>query len=629
MAAVINLNDAQQDAVCSNENVLIFSVPGSGKTRVLIERVKEILRTISHPAILLITFSNQAADELRDRLKRAIRPEQMPCVRVSTFHAAALRQLTQGGKKVNVLNDVEANHYVALAIRQTGVDIEFESATALITACKLNRAEFANQPEVLALEEAYNEFLRSKNLMDFTDMMVRSVSLMRAKNRADRLPRIPATHILVDEMQDADDVQLEWLFCHIDDNCIAMGVGDDDQSIYRFRGATGYAGMMKFAQMTGAKIIKFNTNYRSTEKILEYSARVIKNNLKRVPKELVSVRGPGLEPKLVLYSDREDQYEDIVRRIVEICKTNPVPAPREDGAAAKYAYTVAKGQITVLCRANFNLMPIQRELIKAQVPCIRMGRKSIWEENVVQVFTSLLRALYSNDSTGLEVALRWYGISDVVLEDIRNRFKCAHNFFDPFHAASKHCGEYGKNVAEFAVLAGGWIKTLKNADDPSDAAQGVIYGVSSWMLRVLEERNQDSAKLKAKRDTRGINLIESALELLDLVRGDIRQRLMLAQKDDEPKMARVVLQTFHASKGTESDYVFLADCNQGLTPSKEAGLSEDALEEERRLFYVAMTRARDGLFVYADETKVSQFVLEAGFVLPEKEKRPEFALRGG
>lgn len=628
MAAVINLNDRQQEAVCSDENTLIFSVPGSGKTRVLIECVKDILRRVARPAIMLITFSNQAAEELRDRLKRDLRSDQLQFVRVSTFHAAALRQLTQAGKKVNVLNDAEANHYVSLALRNTGVDIEFENASALITACKLNRAQFANQPDVLALEEAYSELLQSKNLMDFTDMMVRSVSLMRAKNRADRLPRIPLTHILIDEMQDVDDIQLEWLFCHIDDNCIAKGVGDDDQSIYRFRGATGYAGMMRFAKMTGAKVITFDTNYRSTTQILEYAGRLIKHNSNRVHKELVSARGPGAEPKLILYSEREDEYEDIVRRIVEICKDNP-PPPTHDGVTGKYAYTVRKGQITVLCRTNFNLMPIERELIKAQVPCIRLGRKSIWDEHVVQVFTSLLRGLYAREATGLEVALKWYGVADIVLDDIRKRFDNAHNFFNPAHQASKHTGEYGKDIAGLAVLAGGWIKTLANADDPSEAAQGVIYGVSSWMLRVIEERNQDSAKAKAKKDTRSANLIESALELLDLVKGDIRLRLMRAQKDDEPKMARVVLQTFHGSKGTESEIVFLADCNQGLTPSKEAGLSIEAEEEERRLFYVAITRAREMLYVYSDEMKVSQFVLESGFVLPEKEKRPDFMLQAG
>ncbi len=626
MAAIIELNEAQAEAVFAEGNVLCCSVPGSGKSAVLIEKTKHILATVREPNIILITFSRQAADELKEKLKKSVPPKQLQYVTAGTFHSIALRQLVQAGKASRVLNDTEANYYLMLALRQTGVDLEADKAGALVSACKLDRHSFESQPEVLELHDAYAELLRKEKKMDFTDMMVRAVSLMRAKNQADRLRPLPATNILVDEMQDIDRPQLEWLYCHNNDYCSMTGVGDDDQSIFSFRRGLGYHGMMEFAKMTDAKILTLNINYRSTSQILDNASRLISHNSDRIPKQLISDRGPGIEPKLILYSERDKQYEDIVSRIIAICKDNPAPRNYDPSKPNKYAYTVKKGQIAILTRTNFNLLPIERELIKAQIPCFRVGRKPIWEEPVVETLTSLLTSLHNRDNTGLEIALKWFGVADIVLDDIKKLFEGVHNFLNPKHAASKHNSEYGKQLAEFAVLAGGWIKTLTDPDDPSEAAQGVIYGVCSWMIRVIEIKNQEAGK--GKKDTRSINLIESALELLDLVRGDLRQRLIRAKNDEEPNMPRVVLGTFHSSKGLEWEYVFLADCNQGLIPSKEAEFIQEQLEEERRLMYVAETRARDSLVIYADETRISQFVFESGFILPEKEKRPELVLQG-
>lgn len=615
MTAVIDLNQSQTDAVLADDHVLCCACPGSGKTRVLVEKVKHILLSASDPLIVLITFSRDAAHELMDRIKKEVRTSQLDAIVIGTFHSIALRQLRRAKRSGYIVNQVETNHYLFQAIRQAGVNIELEKADELITACKLDPAYGANDPVAFALFTAYTALMRRDNAMDFTDMLSRAVELMRSPDQAEAITPIPATHILVDEFQDIDRLQLEWLKCHMDGDATVCAVGDDDQSIYGFRRGLGYRGMMEFVEFADARIITLNVNYRSTASILEYAARLIGHNLDRVRKDLVSERGPGKEPILIEYESRDQQYESLVDKIVAICSQNPKPRHREDaGFSHKYLYTVRKGQIAVLARTNFNLLPIETALIKAQIPCFRMGRKPIWEEHVLQVFASLLTALHNRESIGIELAFRWWGVPDTVVDDIRSRTGTLYDLINPMHPTPRPVDEYGKDIAEFATRAAGWVRTLANADDPNEAAQGVIYGVSSWMIAAVDTKNA----VAKKKDARSANLIESALELLDLVRGDIPQRLMRAKSDDDPQLPRVVLSTFHSSKGLEWNNVFLADCNQGLVPSREADEDHDLLEEERRLFYVAMTRARDYLVVYTEQGRASEFIHDAGFVFPEK-----------
>jgi superfamily I DNA/RNA helicase len=622
LSAGINLNESQVDAVLADENVLCCACPGSGKTRVLVEKVKHILDTTAEPLIVLITYSRDAANELLDRIKKEIRFEQLDSLVIGTFHSIALRQLKRARKAGRIVNQAETNHYLYRAIRHANLDIDLEKAEELINACKLDPAFGESDPAIFALYQAYTSFMRRDNAMDFTDMLLRSVELIRSGDVTEHIDPIPATHILVDEFQDIDRLQLEWLKCHMTDGAIVCAVGDDDQAIYGFRRSLGYQGMMEFAEIAGARTITLNVNYRSTAPILEYAARLIGRNLDRVQKDLMSARGPGREPQLVVCGKREDQYDDVVAKIIAVCSQNPKPRARADSdAPSKYLYTVRKGQIAILARTNFNLLPIETELIKAQVPCFRMGRKPIWAENVVQVFTSLLTSLHNRESVGIELAFRWWGITDTVVEDIRQRVGNLFNFIDPAHTQMRPVEEYGKAIAEFALRASGWVRTLTNADDANEAAQGVIYGVSAWMISAVEAKNEKTKK----KDGRSVNLIESALELLDLVRGDIPQRLMRAKSEDDPNLPRVVLSTFHSSKGLEWDHVFLVDCKQGLVPSSEAEEVKELLEEERRLFYVAMTRARDRLVVYTDERQVSEFIHDAGFVLPEKNKKNQIS----
>lgn len=617
MAPVFELNEAQTDAVLAHENILCCACPGSGKTRVLVEKVKHILASTQDPLIVLITFSRDAANELYERIKKEVRPDQMDSLVIGTFHSIALRQLKRAKLAMRIVNGAETNHYLAQAIREVGLDIEPEQADALINACKLDPSFGEEQPEAFELYKAYTTFMQRDQVMDFADMLVRTVSLMRAKNKDGRLEPIPATHILVDEFQDIDRLQMEWLKCHMQGDCIVCAVGDDDQSIYGFRRGLGYKGMMEFVEMAAARIITLNVNYRSTAAILEYSGRLIGHNLDRVQKKLVSHRGDGAEPRLFLYDERVKQYEGVVDKVVNICQGNPKPKNAfNPDLPSKYLYSVRKGQVAILARTNFNLLPMEKELIKAQVPCYRMGKKPIWEEHVLQVLSSILTSLHSKESIGIELAFRWSGVSDLVVDDIQKRVGSLYNFITPSHPQPRPTNEYGDAVLDFATRAAGWVKTLANADDPNEAAQGVIYGVCFWMIKAVELRNKDSSK----KDGRSINLIESALELLDQVRGDIPQRLLRAKTDEDPNLPRVVLATFHSSKGLEWDNVFLIDCNQGLVPSKESEDVLELIEEERRLFYVAMTRARDQLTIFSDETRVSDFILDAGFVLPEKDK---------
>ena len=624
MAQVFDLNDAQKDAVLADENILCCACPGSGKTRVLTEKVGYILETTPDALIVLITFSRDAASELKKRIFEKVPANRRDRLVIGTFHSIALKQLKRAKLALRIASTTETLHYVSLAIREVGADITPEIADGLINSCKLDASFGQDHPEALELYEAYSGFMQRDGVMDFADMLFRAVGEIRADN----LAPIPATHMLVDEFQDIDRLQLEWLKCHMAGDCIMTAVGDDDQSIYGFRRGLGYKGMMEFAEVAQARVITLNVNYRSVAPVLDYSGRLIARNLDRVQKDFVAFRGTGRQPRVIVCKDKDHQYEDVVNRVLEVCFTNgpsqtdiranPAPETTEEGggepaSARRLLYIVKEGQIGILARTNFNLWAMETALIKAGVPCKRLGKKSLWDEHAVEVYCSLLSSIHNHDSVGLDVAFRWAGFPDLVLDDIRKRFGSLLEFVSGQNNAQQAANDYGEAVKEFAKFAAFWVAALPAKDN--DDVTGVVDGVKTWMVKTAERRQETTAK----GESRDIPVLLSANARLASLYGQVPQRLFKAKmQDGDEKVKKVVLSTFHSSKGLEWEHVFLIDCNQGLVPSKEAEDVHELIEEERRLFYVAMTRARDTLTIYTDKDRVSEFIHDAGFILAEE-----------
>lgn len=276
------LNEAQRRAVEAEESILCCACPGSGKTTVVITKVRHILKTHPDPWIVMTTFSRDAADEMLGRISGKkdqgkkdapppLTPEQLKRITIGTFHSLAMRQLKEIGKVGKILSDIEARHLINRALHDAGSELSIDDADAIIARCKSDSAYAAEHPDYARLTKAYCKLQLASNAQDFTDLILLANKFMAQG----KLKPLKATHLLSDETQDIDQMQYDWLMHHIPQGAILTAVGDDDQSIYGFRRSLGYKGMMDIVTATGADIITLDTNYRSTAGIVDAASKLI------------------------------------------------------------------------------------------------------------------------------------------------------------------------------------------------------------------------------------------------------------------------------------------------------------------------------------------------------------------
>lgn len=614
----INLNPAQLDAVTAQENILCCACPGSGKTRVLIAKVVALLQRRPEAQVILTTFSRDAANELLERLRQALPTRAMRSVTVGTFHALAMRQLKGANITDHILSAIEVNHVILRAIEDLGMKLSLDEAEMAIAACKIDPDYAKAFPAFASLTRIYQRELDARNACDFIDLIVRANDMMSAGN----LAPLAATHVFCDEFQDIDRIQYEWLRHHIADDREVCVVGDDDQCIYGFRRSLGYEGMMNFVAMTGARIITLDANYRSTRQILECAGRVIGHNLDRVKKRMTAERGDGWEPELVNVVAQGVQADHIIETLSVLCRNNPVPQTVGD---KPYRFGVKHGQAAVLARTNRQLLAIERQFIENRVPYLRAGR-SLWDDQILpQVFVSLLQSLHARSSVGIEVALRWAQIPDSLLRPLAE--SVGGNLWallDPQRPQLPVVP--GGPVVESLIVQGrGWVRKLEEGGE--SAVKGVIYGVAAWMANVLKDSfdmdEEGPARERRPRDLKNLWIIDVVKDSLDGFSGTLQQRIALARQDGSEKIPRVILSTFHSAKGLEWNNVFLIDLVTGSVPKVGPEASETTIAEERRVFYVAMTRARDRLYMYTYPKKnggPSEFLIEAGMPVSQAEE---------
>ncbi|MCL4682716.1 MAG: ATP-dependent helicase [Rhodocyclaceae bacterium] len=591
--SAISLNSAQRDAVVSDEHLLCVACPGSGKTRVLVEKARHTLSANPAANIVLTTFSRDAAQEIRDRIAKSLGEGVRGRLKVGTFHALALSQLRKANALTKVLGEIETEHLIRRAIEQISSSVPFDEAEERISRCKVDRTYAKTDPAAVQLMRAYDKLLERAGGCDFTDIMLRCVSLM---DKGEVKP-LSATHIYCDEFQDIDRIQFEWLRRHLSAGMISCAVGDDDQSVFGFRRALGYAGMMEFAALTGARLITLDVNYRSTEGILGSAGNLIKMNADRVPKALKAARGQGPWPRLCFCSDAEEQAERIVGELDELLKPRRAAPDAPAAGTSEWRFMVRKGQAAVLARINQNLADIEAAFIKHRVPYVRSGR-GLWKTDEAQALVSLLNALDSGKGVGLEVALRFAKVADSVQTALIER---GGGSLWALVESGGAGAPGGPEVARFFGAAQKWRRDLKGGKTGE-----VIKGAAAW----LGERAGKEQGPGAERSARRLKKLGEILG--ECFTGSLSSRIAATSRDDADETGRVTLATFHASKGLEWDHVILADVVKGLVPKIGDQASDAAIEEERRVFYVAMTRARETLTVFSAQERKSEFLADAG-----------------
>ena len=609
-------NDAQRDAVHSDDNILVCATAGSGKTTVLAEKAKNILRKSRDSHILLVTFSREAAMEMAERIKRSRVTPPIPAshlrrVTFGTYHSLALRQLKAAGKVKKILSGLEIRHAVQRSLWDAKLKIPADEATEMIATCKCNPEYEDENPAISDLTALYQSHLEAMDGMDFADILLKANRLMRNG----LCQPLHATHVLADEYQDTDAIQAEWLEHHFAGGRLACAVGDDDQSIYAFRRSLGYKGMQRFIHATQARIINLDTNYRSTSGIVFTAGRLIAKNTDRLLKNFKVSRGEGPQPTLITVTKGQDQACEIAKNILSLCEDNPLPEDYDD----KYSVFVNPGEAAVLARTNIQLDAIEDVCRRMGIPFYRNG-SLFWDQKILQTYLLLLQSLDRREGAGLEIALRWAGMTDNTLR------KMASGAGNNLWAYANPSGPVVTETMPLYVMdllnRFRAYKPLRGGERHSGAVMA-IDSIAEWMRLVingslaLTSKSVDGApkqKMLKASERSAINTLEMGRDSLRRYEGSLRARINKVQSSGSTKdKSGVALATFHASKGLEYKHVLLPDIDAGSVPPPEAEESLAALEEERRIFFVAMTRARDTLTLYRNELlPVSEFLWDAG-----------------
>jgi superfamily I DNA/RNA helicase len=616
------LNPQQLSAVRTTEGpLLVLAGAGSGKTRVVTCRIAEIIAKGTAPgAILAVTFTNKAAAEMRERVMTLLglkKKEQAPVV--STFHSLGVRILREFGEGIGVprnfaiADDADQLEITTDALRDLGVgrdQLQPKDGRWRISGWK-NRGlspDDALEAAVDPLEEKvayayarYEEELRRRGLVDFDDLILKPLRLLERDETAGAELRQRFRYLLVDEYQDTNAVQYGLVKELGGARANVCVVGDDDQSIYGWRGAEPDRILAFARDFRGAKTIILDQNYRSTNIILNAANRVIANNRGRKEKRLWSALGQGDPIRLYVATDDKDEVQELGRTVVRLIKTANVP-PEE---------------VAVLFRANSQCRPLEQALRERAIPYRVVGTRSFFDRREIRDLLAYARVAANpkDDGAWIRVAnVPPRGIGKGSIDKLKSTAGAAKK---PLRAAA--CDE----------RAGFTAKVCEGFDDFEGALQKLVddagrEGIAAALEKLIERvQYRDYVRMDAKEATELIARLGAVDDLLKVAKEfeekssdralpAFLEALALREedrKDGDENKPQVSLLTMHAAKGLEFNYVYLVGCEEGILPHKNSiaepeddedapvDRPEKALEEERRLFYVGVTRARRKLFL--------------------------------
>ncbi len=614
------LNPEQYEAVTTIDGpLLIIAGAGSGKTRVITFRMAYMLdKGIPQHAILALTFTNKAAKEMAERV-RAVTGRKLQNLTVSTFHSFGVKILRKEiealGWRENFSIYDEADRYQLIkdCARELGFRMEsFDPVKtgALFSDIRTERRPWSKSDD--AYRQLYDEYRRSLkiyNAVDFDDLIVMPIELFELLPEVRAKYREQYRYIMIDEFQDTSLIQYRMMRLLADRNvCV---VGDDDQSIYSWRGAN-YENLMQFERdFPDVKEIKLERNYRSTSTILEAANAIIRNNTSRKEKALWSPAGLGGTPiELHTPDDEMAEGEFIARSIKEIKLRERVPYD----------------EFGILIRTNALTRWLEEALLAENVPYRISGGSSFFGRKEIKDVISYLRVVANPDDDVNLIRIvntPRRGIGKTTLERLgaiaRSR-RCSLRTAMELVRSGESLGAEGgaegglafgglsehtvADIAAFLDLVERYREEMLGKKRIAEKVRKLMDEVDYWGYLIEENRQNDKvAKWKFHNVELFIQMIERWEKDPDNLSPGLFEwlnRISLITRDDDQDEdeGKVNLMTIHAAKGLEFEVVFIAGCEDGIIPhAKSLEEGEGNLEEERRLFYVAVTRARRRLVV--------------------------------
>ena len=639
------LNLAQQEAVnYMHGPCLVLAGAGSGKTRVITHKVARLIQAgLEANRIAAITFTNKAAAEMRERAKQLV-GKQAKEVLVCTFHALGVRLLRQDGAVLglkpqfsildsddvtSILKDAGGTTDAATA-RQWQWAISLWKNMGLNAAQAEAQAKDDNERITARIMQRYEERLTAYQSVDFDDLIGLPLKLLQDHPEVRAKWQKQMGHVLVDEYQDTNATQYELLKLLVGDRGRFTAVGDDDQSIYGWRGAT-LDNLKRLPQdWPDLKVVKLEQNYRSTSAILRAANNVIGPNPKLFPKTLFSELGEGEPVRIVDCDNEEHEAERTVARIQSI-RANGVHKEWRDFA--------------VLYRANHQARVFEQALRKAQIPYKVSGGQSFFDRAEIRDLCSWLRLWVNNDDDPAflrAVTTPKRGIGHQTLQSLgtfASQYKLS--LFEALFSPS-----LGSVLAARAVGSlhefGRYVNDLQYRARHTEGAEDARVFLTDWLKDIDYEKHlydsEESEKLAASRwtnvlefcdwmaqrcggtidDTAGVTLATEKKSLLEVAQ-TISLLSTISERETDQNV--VTLSTLHASKGLEWPHVVLAGVVEGLLPFKPEddggkGVQTDSmlqrLQEERRLMYVGITRAQRSLAVsYSKKRKKGREMVAA------------------
>jgi DNA helicase-2/ATP-dependent DNA helicase PcrA len=594
------LNASQAEAVTHDGGpLLVIAGAGSGKTRVLTHRIAHLIdrRGVSPFEVLAITFTNKAADEMKGRVARLVGPVASK-MWVSTFHSACVRILRRDASRLgfpaqfSIYDQADAVRMVGYLLRDANLDpkkLPPRSVHAAISSAKnrgvgveeyLDTAQMPNERHIGEIYRDYQARLRKAGAMDFDDLLGMTVQLFR--EHPDVLAHYQQRfgHVLVDEYQDTNTVQNELVLMLAQKHRNAFVVGDADQSVYSFR-AADITNILEFeAAFPDATVVLLEQNYRSTQTILDAANAVIAHNLSRKPKELWTDAGPG----------------ELIRRYVAEDETDEAQWVSSEASRLHDSGEYRWGDIAVFYRTNAQSRVIEDQFMRTGIPYRVIGGTRFYDRREVKDALAYVRAVVNPDDEisvkrVLNTPKRGVGESSVGRLDA---YATAHgiSFSDALREATAAgvTGRAVRGIEEFVSL----LDALRREVDKGPAA----------LLQKALEGSGYVAELEAEGGIEAEGRLENLSELVGVAREfetveEFLEQVSLVADTDEldDDDSAVVLMTLHSAKGLEYPAVFLIGMEEGIFPHVRTLTEPDELEEERRLAYVGITRARERLFV--------------------------------
>jgi ATP-dependent DNA helicase Rep len=611
---------------------LVLAGAGSGKTRVITHKIARLLQAGYEPGqIAAITFTNKAAQEMRERAKELVGARASKHLVVSTFHSLGVRILRSDGERLGlkpqfsildsddvlgVLKDAGASSDNALARRWQWA-ISLWKNQGLNSAQAANAAADADEQVAARVMQRYEERLAAYQAVDFDDLIGLPHKLLQRDAEVRAKWQDTLRYVLVDEYQDTNAIQYEMLKLLAGERALFTAVGDDDQSIYGWRGAT-IDNLKRLPQdYPQLKVIALEQNYRSTGNILRAANMVISHNPKLFEKKLWSAFGDGEPVRLVECDSEEHEAERVVARIQALRGQGTA------GAAISGGAEVELRDFAVLYRANHQARVFEKALRKASLPYKVSGGQSFFDRAEIKDLCAWLRLLVNNDDDpaflrAVTTPKRGIGHQTLAsLGEFAGKWKTS--LFEALFTESLGSVLSTRAVGslhEFGRYANDLEYRARHTTGAEDA-KALLLG---WLKDIDYEKHlyegEDSEKLSAARWTNVLDFVDwiakrcggeiendggvsvetekkSVLEVAQT----ISVIISLAERGDDQNV--VTLSTLHAAKGLEWPHVMLAGVNEGLLPfrSEDDDMTAERLEEERRLMYVGITRARSTLSV--------------------------------